>query len=135
MGYTRESTAASVSTCTFVRCFQLARAMTVLKQYVRGLAAVTFAAGLLEFLKVIAGVQPFIILGGGVAVAASRYGSGPGVVASIAAMLVSSFFFLPPAFAFSLGFDAWCLAIGYAISAILPILVRRRFHRLGLATR
>ena len=69
---------------------------------------------------------PFIFFAAAVALAFALVGRGPGLVALLAATLLSDFFFVEPAFTFSMDWQVFRLCLVYLLAGLLSLFMTRR---------
>lgn len=82
-------------------------------------ALVTLGALLLSF-------PPLIFLAASVALAFTLAGRGPGLFALVLASLLSDFFFVEPAFVFSMDRQVFRLSLAYMLGGLLSVFISRR---------
>ena len=71
-------------------------------------------------------ITPFIFLAAAVALAFTLSGRGPGLFALLLATLLSDFFFVEPAFVFSLDWQVFRLSLVYLLGGLLSVIISRR---------
>ena len=74
---------------------------------------------------------PFIFFGAAVALAFTLAGRGPGLFALLVATMLSDFFFVEPAFVFSLDRQVFRLSLVYLLGGLLSVFIS---HRLAART-
>lgn len=104
------------------------------RRYGFAVTSVLIAYGLVTLGNHLFSFPPLIIFAAAVAAALTLAGLGPGLLALALATLLSDFFFVRPAFVFSLDWQVFRLSLLYLFGALLSAFISRRLSSRSAAS-